>query len=190
MEYEGLPRPEATAKSHGIEVPRLRFVIINPKREGKSWTRLLPSASTWPSQSGLTQLSMGLCLSCRDRLLVSRQRPGRRRQVARRGPQQHLCGVEQPAQLSVLAVPDAGCLGPVGVQPAAQLVTIRFVHPTPSASGRSRRGAATAPEQANGDRHPPGVSGHASVTSRSRRIDVRRDRGAEYLWTLRKRLGA
>lgn len=36
MEYEGLPRPEATAKSHGIEVPRLRLVIINLNWEGKS----------------------------------------------------------------------------------------------------------------------------------------------------------
>lgn len=33
-EHEGLPRPEAIEKSHGIEVSRLRLVIDNPEREG------------------------------------------------------------------------------------------------------------------------------------------------------------
>ena len=38
-EYEGLPRPEATAKSHGTlcrkQVPRLRLVIVNPETGGE-----------------------------------------------------------------------------------------------------------------------------------------------------------
>jgi hypothetical protein len=34
FEYEGLPRPEATVKWRGIEVPRLRHVIVNPEPRG------------------------------------------------------------------------------------------------------------------------------------------------------------
>jgi hypothetical protein len=34
-EYERLPRPEATAKSRGIEVPRLRLVIVNSEPGGE-----------------------------------------------------------------------------------------------------------------------------------------------------------
>ncbi len=56
-EYEGLPRPEATRESHSIEVPRLRCRVIKLNWEGKSWKRLLPSASKGRRRTALRSLA-------------------------------------------------------------------------------------------------------------------------------------
>ena len=45
-------RMERTSPTrHGIEVPRLKRVCHQSTREGKSWTRLLPSVWIWQSRS-------------------------------------------------------------------------------------------------------------------------------------------